>query len=365
MPEGHAVGERRDYSLTGLDSRLAVQHGLAEAQWYTCPIDRKAMKELMRRRDWPAVRDTLIWFSSLAASGVLAFQFWGHWAAVPLFAIYGILYGSASDSRWHECAHGTAFKTRWINEAVYLIACVMIVREPTVWRWSHARHHTDTLIVGRDPEIQAPRPPSIMALLLDILVVWHVVTTMYKLVIHACGRLSAEECSFIPEAERWRVAWGARAGLCLVAALIGCCLAVGSVLPAMFVGLPSIYGGFLGRLFGLTQHAGLAEDVLDHRLNSRTVYMNPIFRFLYWNMNYHVEHHLFPLVPYHALPRLHDATKAYCPPPYTSFWAAFREIVPTLLRQKNDPSWFARRPLPLVASDAAPTARAAAAATVQ
>ena len=63
-------------------------------------------------------------------------------------------------------------------------------------------------------------------------------------------------------------------------------------------------------MFGLTQHAGLAEDVLDHRLNSRTVYMNPVFRFLYWNMNYHVEHHMFPMVPYHALPALHAEMKA-------------------------------------------------------
>ena len=39
--------------------------------------------------------------------------------------------------------------------------------------------------------------------------------------------------------------------------------------------LPSIYGAWLYLVFGLTQHAGLAEDVLDHRLNSRTVYMNP------------------------------------------------------------------------------------------
>ena len=40
--------------------------------------------------------------------------------------------------------------------------------------------------------------------------------------------------------------------------------------------------------------------MLDHRLNSRTVYMNPISRFIYWNMNYHIEHHMFPMVPYHA-----------------------------------------------------------------
>ena len=65
--------------------------------------------------------------------------------------------------------------------------------------------------------------------------------------------------------------------------------------------------------FGVTQHLGLAEDVLDHRLNSRTVYMNPIFRFLYWNMNYHVEHHMFPLIPYHALPKLHEEIKARLP----------------------------------------------------
>ena len=30
--------------------------------------------------------------------------------------------------------------------------------------------------------------------------------------------------------------------------------------------------------------------------------MMPVHRYLYWNMNYHVEHHMFPLVPYHALP---------------------------------------------------------------
>jgi fatty acid desaturase len=66
---------------------------------------------------------------------------------------------------------------------------------------------------------------------------------------------------------------------------------------------------------GHLQHAGLAENVLDHRLNTRTVYMNPISRFIYWNMNYHIEHHMFPMVPYHALPRLHEVIKADLPPP--------------------------------------------------
>jgi fatty acid desaturase len=107
-----------------------------------------------------------------------------------------------------------------------------------------------------------------------------------------------------------------------------------------------MYGGWFSHMVGLTQHAGLAENVLDHRLNSRTIYMNPVFRFLYWNMNYHVEHHMFPMVPYHALPRLHERMKADCPTPYKSTWEAYREIIPALLKQRREPEWFIQRDLP-------------------
>ena len=99
-------------------------------------------------------------------------------------------------------------------------------------------------------------------------------------------------------------------------------------------------------VYGLTQHAGLAENVLDHRLNCRTVLMNPINRYLYWNMNFHLEHHMFPLVPYHALPRLHAVVKEDCPEPYPSLLAAWREIVPAILRQTRDPAYHVKRKLP-------------------
>jgi MocE subfamily Rieske [2Fe-2S] domain protein len=82
---------------------------------------------------------------------------------------------------------------------------------------------------------------------------------------------------------------------------------------------------------GLLQHIGLADNVVDHRLNTRTVYMNPISRWIYWNMNYHVEHHMFPMVPYHALPRLHDLIKHDLPTPNPSMWHAYREVWPVLL----------------------------------
>ena len=53
----------------------------------------------------------------------------------------------------------------------------------------------------------------------------------------------------------------------------------------------------------------MGENVLDHRLNTRTVKMCVVNRFLYWNMNYHVEHHMFPMVPYYRLPELHEEIK--------------------------------------------------------
>ena len=91
--------------------------------------------------------------------------------------------------------------------------------------------------------------------------------------------------------------------------------------------------------FAVTQHAGLREDVLDHRMSTRTVYINPVLRFLYLNMNYHLEHHMFPTVPYYNLPALHEEIKQWLPPPKPSLWSAYREIVHALRCQRRDASF--------------------------
>jgi Na+-transporting NADH:ubiquinone oxidoreductase subunit F len=63
------VRRHSDYSLVGEQAALAVERGLADAQWYASPIPREKMRELLERRDGPAVRDTLIWFGLLLAFG--------------------------------------------------------------------------------------------------------------------------------------------------------------------------------------------------------------------------------------------------------------------------------------------------------
>ncbi|HEY0519425.1 MAG TPA: fatty acid desaturase family protein [Ilumatobacteraceae bacterium] len=338
--------ETRDYSLLGENSRRAVESGLAQAQWYRTDVPRKRMKELMQRRNGPAIRDTALWIGLLVVLGGLGVYLWFSVWSLLCFAAYGVLYGSASDARWHECGHGTAFKTRWMNTIVYNLACFMIMRDPTVWRWSHARHHTDTIIVGRDPEIVARRPPPLGHIAADFLGLFAVPAAFKHMFVHASGRMLAEEATYVPDTERSKTYWTARAWLLIYAIVVVWCIASRSILPAMVIGLPRMYGAWHHIVTGLTQHSGLADDVTDHRLNSRTVYMNPISRFVYWNMNYHVEHHMYPMVPFHSLPALHAEIKDDLPAPSASIGAAFGEFMPVLMRQRKDPSYFIQRQLP-------------------
>ena len=336
----------RDYSLLGESSKAAEEAGLVSAEWYSSDIPRKKMKELMRRSDGPAIKDTLIWFGLLAATGFGAFVFWGTLWCIPFFIAYGVLYGSCSDSRWHECGHRTAFKTRWMNDAVYEIACFMIIRNPTVWRWSHTRHHTDTYIVGQDPEIIVMRPPDLWKVALSFFGLHGTFSSLKNMFRYSAGNISREEATYVPDQERHKVVRTARIWVLIYGSTI--CLAVWtqSILPLMFVGLPRIYGSWHMPLTGLLQHGGLADNVLDHRMNSRTVYMNPISRWIYWNMNYHIEHHMFPMVPYHRLPELHELLKDDMPEPDKSMLAAYRKIIPVWLRQLRYEDHFLKRELP-------------------
>ena len=339
----------RDYGMLGRDAAEAVKAGLKSAEWYHTDVPRKDLKDLMKRSDGPAIRDTIIWLGSMLIFAGLAIWLWpSWWAVLPLLA-YGVLYGSATDSRWHECGHGTAFRTQWMNNVVYQIACFMIMRNPTRWRWSHTRHHTDTLIVGLDPEIAVMRPPVAFKVALGFVGLLDAWQAMKMMLVNATGRISEEEKTFIPEMEWPKVIFVARIWLAIYLVTIALAIILNSWLPVLLVGTPRLYGAWHHVLTGLMQHGGLAENVLDHRLNSRTVYINPISRFIYWNMNYHVEHHMFPMVPYHALPRLHEMIKHDLPAPTPSMWSCYREMLPVWARQMRGEDITILRELPTTA----------------
>jgi Na+-transporting NADH:ubiquinone oxidoreductase subunit F len=335
-----------DYSLTGVNATLAIEKGLAEADWYQCAVPRETMRTLLERRDGPAIRDTILWFALIFGGGIGTCALWGTWWAIIPYLVYSTLYASTSDSRWHESGHGTAFKTDWMNNALYEIASFMVMRESTVWRWSHTRHHSDTIIVGRDPEIAVPLPPNLKAILMKFFNLRVYPRYFKSILAHSAGHMSPEERTYIPETEFSSIYRKARIYAAIYAMVIGVSIYERSILPLMFVGLANFVGTWLLPVYSLTQHTGLAENVLDHRLNCRTVHMNPISRYLYWNMNYHVEHHMYPLVPYHALPQLHATVKEDCPTPYPNLLAAWREIISAVLRQVKDPAYHVKRQIP-------------------
>ncbi len=348
----HDSGQDRRGSDGRLEGRIepaplegSAVHRHDEGGWYSCRISRATLKGLMRRSNAAGLANFGTWVLLLAASGGLAYLAWGSWWGVPAFLVYGTLYTS-SDAHWHECAHGTAFRSRWLNEGFYHLLPFMCLREAYLWRWSHARHHSDTMIVGRDPEITVPRPADLPAIASDFFYLHSGLVELRKIALHAAGVMTAGARDFVPADDRRKMIWTSRAYVALVLATTGWAAAAGSFLPLMFIFLPRFYGAWFHQLCVLTQHAGLAEMVKDHRLNTRTVYMNGLCRFLYVNMNYHLAHHLFPLVPFHALPRLHQAIKDQTPTAYPGFIAAYRELLPTLIRQARDPHYFVRRPLP-------------------
>ena len=60
----------------------------------------------------------------------------------------------------------------------------------------------------------------------------------------------------------------------------------------------------------MAEHTGCANGP-DMIANTRTTLTNPVIRLIAWNMPYHTEHHVYPSVPFHALPVLHAEMKPY------------------------------------------------------
>jgi fatty acid desaturase len=341
----------RDYRLSGPNNQIAQEKGLVTTEWYKTPIPRNRIKELIKRKDGPAIRDTLIWFGSIIVTAVIAYLVWetySPWWTIPVFAIYGVLYAAAG-SRWHECGHGTAFKTLWLNELVYKIASFMMLRPITVSRWQHQRHHSDTYIVGRDPEM-IPRPTFLRILCLSFINVYGPPNQLKRLFMNVFGKLHPEEINVVPVSEYRKVFWEARIYFFILLSVLAWSFYRGDIFPILLIGTPLFYGIWLAMLYQWPEHAGLHEDVLDHRLNARTYYTNPIIRFLYWNMNYHIEHHMYPTVPYHALKHLHEEIKHDCPAPNRSLWATIKEYVQAFRKQQTDPNYVIERPLPSTAN---------------
>lgn len=311
--------------------------------WYKCDIERKPLKKLMRRDDWHGLIHLGGYAGLLVGTGYLAYLAIGTWWVVPAFFLYGTIYAFAAPIL-HETHHGTAFKNRKLNEIVHWIAGTMLLLEPIYTRWGHMNHHTYTVFTDKDIEIELPRPTSVSAFVLRL---FAVSMAQPKLILKHCfGNIDKKTKEIVPESERTKMIWSAR-GFVLVYACVGAlCLWTWSMLPLVYTVFARFYGAVIPKALVFTQHVAMAENVYDHRLSTRTVKFNPVFEFLYWNMQHHVAHHIFPLVPFHSLPKLHEHIKEQLPRVYNGLWDVYKEMIPALIRQHNDPTYAIRPVLP-------------------
>lgn len=341
----HGFGENID-----LDRNDAPRAN--DGNWWTCDISRKELKALMKREDARPLANYLLWLALLVGSGVLAYLSLDlaiGWSILAFF-VYGTIYSSC-DPRSHDLGHGAAFKTRWINDAFCRLCLFLTLKEPVDWRWRHARHHTDTSHVGYDPEILVKRPADLIPIFADFFFLTQLKGELTGIFTHAMGRVTGDPRHYVPESEWPKMIRSARLYVAAIVLVLAFCVAIQSAVPLLFIWGPRIYANWLNFFGFLSQHAGLREDAHDHRQNTRTFTMNPAFEFLYNNMNYHIEHHLYPLIPFYNLPVLHEKVRDQLPHTYGSLTEVTRETVPAIWRQAFEPDFFLTRQVP---SPAAP-----------
>ena len=328
--------------------------------WYRSPIDRAVLAELNRKNDWQPLLHNLGMLGFSAATGALAVWAFHHlawpWVVAAVWvhcSFYGFFGGGTGG---HELAHKSMFKSRWLNEFFLCVNGFLTWFNYIHFRRSHAKHHQYTTHHDLRPGGDAAAQLQVARLALRIHLppegrcCW-------------CSRSCSGSASGAsrerdsedrsgsgvlfpasdPEGLKKMVRW-ARAML-----LFGhAALALVFVLSGNWILLFLVtFATFLARWFGILthvpQHIGMEPDVADWRRSTRTYLAGPFVCFFYWNMNYHVEHHMFAAVPFYNLPKLRKVLEPDLPVAPYGLFATWREIVDTLRKQKRDPTY--HRPL--------------------
>ncbi len=313
-------------------------------EWYKPQIDKKTLKELSKRSDLAGWRHIIIYIVSMVFLGLLCTYYWGTWLFILFYFAYCTLWGGA-DAIWHECGHRTAFKTRKLNNFFYYIASFLNNFEPIRWRWSHSLHHSYTASVDpHDFEVEESifSKYSLFTFLIRFIPGYYFLilhkSLHLEIIKHALGIKTKVMRECIPLEKKQLCIISSRIFVALWILIIFSSYWVGSFLPIFLFLIPKFFIS-LNVLWGLTQHMGLKEDTKDHRESTRSVRLNPVFSFIYWKMEYHIEHHMFPMVPSYNLPKLHEVIKDQLPKPQTLF-EAYKEIIPAIIKKAKDPSYY-------------------------
>jgi fatty acid desaturase len=341
----------------------AVRESL-RISWYRSSVEPAKLKELTRRSDLRGAFQTLGHIVLLVITGAAAWYFFENriWVgfALSLFA-HGTIYSFLSGLATHELAHGTVFKTKWLNSMFVRVLSLVSWFNFHDYKMSHTYHHLYTLHPRGDREVLLPNTPSLHPLFLLQLLTFNLVgapnepysfpfvqNTAATVKLAFSGRFSKEWLEAVyadqEEARRKSINW-ARLLLLFHAAIIAVSIVFKLWMLPVLVTFAPFIANWLRYFIGVPMHTGLRDNVPDFRLCVRTITLDPFSQFIYWRMNWHTEHHMYAAVPCYNLKRLSAAIAADMPAP-RSLVAAWKEIRETYHRQKKEPKYQFDTPLP-------------------
>ena len=87
------------------------------------------------------------------------------------------------------------------------------------------------------------------------------------------------------------------------------------------------------RIRGAIEHGNVPDPDNPYQ-HTRTYFMHPIAAFFFSpkRVNYHLEHHLYPAVPFYHLPRLHRLLRREVYPREHAYYERFRQGLRKLVR---------------------------------
>ncbi len=224
---------------------------------------------------------------------------------VPMMILHGFAIVTLF-APMHECVHMTPFRSRWLNKAVGWIAGVGSFYNSDYYRRYHHWHHRFTQDPEHDPELKTPKPRTLAEywLRLSGLLFWR--DKVRDMVMVSLGR--TRHLPFVPTSAHGVLAWSMRAQVALYFAVAGAAVVMKSDAPLVYWLIPAILGQPLMRAILIAEHTGCNEES-NGLTNTRTTLTLWPIRLLMWNMPFHAEHHLYPSIPFHALPRAHASIR--------------------------------------------------------
>ena len=268
-------------------------------------IEPEQVKLFAQRSDAKGVQQLGLHLFALLITGSLVTWSLDTMFILPAWVLHGIVL-TFLFAALHECIHQTAFRSRHLNNLVSGVCGFFLILPPKYFRAFHFAHHRYTQDPSRDPELIKEKPATVSAYLLYIsgLPYWYErVTTIFK---YAAGKVNE---SFIPKVYRHKIVQEAQLFLGLYVLLAIVSMALLSWVAVIYWIIPVLLGQPFLRMYLLAEHTGCPSES-NMFVNTRTTTTNSVMRLLAWNMPYHVEHHVYPNVPFHALPAIHDILRA-------------------------------------------------------